>query len=144
MNNKHESLESYLERLEQEATNELQEFVELHPSYYSTDHLLDLRRQWLSEMQLFRQMQKMNITIGACSPVWLGVGILFATLEMQILTVISFCLFSVFLFTFLVASFVVKKKFKSRGYLEYIGDLLKDELQLRGIRVQKFDYKRNG
>ena len=54
VNKKHESLDNYLERLELEATNELQEFVELHPSYYTTDHLLDLRRQWLSEMQLFR------------------------------------------------------------------------------------------
>ena len=50
MNKKHESLESYLDLLEREATNELQEFVELHPSYYTTDHLLDWRRQWLSEM----------------------------------------------------------------------------------------------
>lgn len=58
MNKKHESLDTYLERLELEAANELQEFVELSPSYYSTDHLLDLRRQWLGEMQLFRQMQK--------------------------------------------------------------------------------------
>ena len=143
MNKKHESLDNYLERLEREASNELHEFVVLHPSYYTTDHLLDLRRQWLNEMQLFRQMQQMNITIGACAPIWLMVGILFATLEMEILTVIAFCLFSVFLFTFLVASFVVKKKFKSKGYLEYIGDLLNDELQLRGIRVQKFDYKKN-
>ena len=144
MDKQQESLDNFLARLEREATNELQEFVALHPSYYTTDHLLDLRRQWLSEMQLFQQMQKMNITIGACAPVWMGIGILFATLEMQILTVIAFCLFSVFLFTFLVASFVVKKKFKSRGYLEYVGDLLNDELQLRGIRVQKFDYKKNG
>ena len=144
MNKKHETLDKYLERLEHEAANELQEFVELEPSFYSTDHLLDLRRQWLGEMQLFRQMQKMNLIIGGCSPVWFAVGILFANLEMQILTILSFCLFSVFLFTFLVASFVVKKKFKSRGYLEYIGNLLNDELQLRGIRVQHFDYKKNG
>jgi len=74
VNKKHESIDNYLERLEREATNELQEFVALHPSYYTTDHLLDLRRQWLSEMQLFRQMQKMNLTIGACAPIWLGVG----------------------------------------------------------------------
>jgi len=144
VNKKQESLDTYLERLELEAANELQEFVELSPSYYSTDHLLDLRRQWLGEMQLFRQMQKMNLIIGGCAPVWFGVGILFSTLGMQILTVVSFCLFSVFLFTFLVASFVVKKKFKSRGYLEYIGELLNDELHLRGIRVQRFDYKKNG
>lgn len=144
MNKKHESIEKYLERLEHEATNELQELVKLDPSYYSTDHLLDLRRQWLGEMQLFQQMQKMNIIIGACSPVWFVVGMLFATLKMQILTVVAFCLFSVFLFTFLIATFLVKKKFKSRGYLEYIGELLNDELQLRGIRVQRFDYKRNG
>lgn len=142
MNKKHESLDKYLERLELEAANELQEFVALDPAYYSTDHLLDLRRQWLGEMQLFRQMQKMNLIIGACSPIWLGVGILFASLEMEILTIIAFCLFSVFLFTFLIASFVVKKKFKSRGYLDYIGNLLNEELRLRGIRVQHFDYKK--
>lgn len=142
MKKKHESLDSYLERLEFEAMNELQEFVQLAPSYYTTDHLLDLRRQWLGEIQLFKQMQKMNMIIGACSPVWFAVGVLFAVLEMQILTVVTFCLFSVFLFTFLVATFVVKKKFKSLGHLEYIGDLLNDELHLRGIRVQKFDYKK--
>ena len=144
MKNKHETLDDYLTRLELEAANELQEFVGLDPSYYSTDHLLDLRRQWLGEIQLFRQMKKMNIIIGACAPIWFVVGILFAVLEMQILTVVAFCLFSVFIFTFLVASFVVKKKFKSQGYLEYIGNLLNNELQLRGIRVQHFDYKKNG
>ncbi|MEM1121065.1 MAG: hypothetical protein AAGJ18_11505 [Bacteroidota bacterium] len=143
MNKKHESIDKYLERLERESTNELQELVRLDPSYYSTDHLLDLRRQWLGEMQLFQQMQKMNMIIGACSPFWFVVGILFATLKMQILTVIAFCLFSVFLFTFLVASFLVKSRFKGQGYLEYIGELLNDELQFRGIRVQRFDYKRN-
>ena len=143
MNKKHESLEKCLERLENEAANELQEFVVLDPSYYSTDHLLDLRRQWLGEMQLFRQMKKMNIIIGACAPIWLLIGILFATLDMEILTVVSFCLFSVFLFTFVIASFVVKKKFRSQGYLQYIGDTLEEELQFRGIRVQHFDYKRN-
>ncbi|MEM6318861.1 MAG: hypothetical protein AAF960_14410 [Bacteroidota bacterium] len=143
MNKKHESIDHLLDRLEKEATNELQEFVELDPSYYSTEHLLDLRRQWLSEVQLFRQMQKMNLIIGGCAPVWFAVGILFSILKMEILTVVSFCLFSVFLFTFLVASFVVKRKFKSLGYLEFIGDLLNDELQSRGIRVQRFDYKRN-
>lgn len=144
MKNKHESLDNYLERLEKEATNELQEFVELEPSYYSTDHLLELRRQWLGEIQLFQQMQKVNIIIGACSPIWFTVGVLFLILEMEILAVIAFCLFSVFLLVFLIASFVVKRRFKSRGYLEFIGNLLNDELQLRGIRVQKFDYKKNG
>lgn len=144
MKKKHESLDAYLERLEQEANNELQEFVELEPSYYSTDHLLDLRRQWLGEMQLFQQMQKMNLVIGACAPIWMLVGILFSFLKMQILTVIAFCLFSVFTLTFVVASLVVKRRFKSRGYLEHIGDLLNTELQSRGIRVQHFDYKRNG
>ena len=141
VNKKQESLNDYLERLEREADNELQEFVALAPAYYSTEHLLDLRRIWLGEMQLFCQMHKMNLIIGACAPVWFGVGILFAVLEMQILTIITLCLFSVFIFTFLVASFAVKKRFRSRGYLEYIGNLLNDELHLRGIRVQRFDYK---
>lgn len=144
MNNKRESLDRYLERLEREATDELQEFAYLDPTYYSTDHLLDLRRQWLNEMQLFQQMQKMNLIIGGCSPVWFVVGILFATLEMDILSIVAICLFSVFLLTFLVASFVVKKRFKSKGYLKYIGQLLNEELHLRGIKVQRFDYKQNG
>ena len=84
MKNKHEPLDKYLERLENEAANELQEFVELEPSYYSTDHLLELRRQWLGEIQLFQQMQKVNLIIGASSPIWFIVGVLFILLEMQI------------------------------------------------------------
>ncbi len=142
MENKHESLDHYLKKLEKEATNELQEFLDLSPSYYSTDHLLELRQRWLKEMQLFLQVKKLNLLIGGLAFFWLGVGFLFYFFDRRILALIASCFFVVFLFTFLIASFIAKRRFKSRAYQEYIGNLLNDELQLRGIQIQLFDYKR--
>ena len=144
MKNKHKSLDDYLKKLEKEAANELQEFLDLSPSYYSTEHLLELRRKWLGEMQLFLQMKKVNYLIGALTPFWLTMSIAFYSFNIEILTVIAACLFVVFLLAFLTGLFFIKQRFKSRAYQEYIGNLLNNELQLRGIHIQLFDYKRKG
>ena len=125
------SMEQTIAALEKKGKDELGLLFEVGPEYFTTADLIRLLGQWEIKTQLFQTLHKTLIWIGASSPAWLILGVLFHFIGLPYLASFALVLFPVSAISFVIGLIWMNSYFKSKGYLEHTEALIKGELRRR-------------
>ena len=117
-------------------------FADLEPSYYTIRQLLEIREQWIEQVHLYHRSHSVKNLLGFSTAAWLAITGFCGYMEMEHYFLII-CLFvtAVFTFIFLFSVFAIRSKFKSRAYLDRLGQLINGELERRGVKIPHYDYQ---
>ena len=125
------------ERLEQEASNELQLLEELGPQGFGTEHLMELHAQICANINEQQRLTKVAMSIGATGIGWLLLGFLAFFLGYQTPGLIAFGLSAVCFMIFFGAITYSFRRFRTKGHLEYTRLSIEDELRNRRDKQRK-------
>jgi hypothetical protein len=125
------SIEKMLESIEKSVEKDFELLMTTGPEYFSTGELLEMRGRWKEQYSLFVQLHKLNLILGAGSPAWILLGFIFGALGWQLAATISLLLFPVTFIAFVTGTFLIRYRFKGKGYLDQIGRFINYELARR-------------
>jgi Flp pilus assembly protein TadB len=128
----------FWEKMENEANDDLSLLVEVGPSHFSAEHLLELRQELREQIGTFGRRQRLSMLLGATGAAWFLVAVLAILLQWVWLLISAFVamLFCMGGFTFILLW--KKGRPKARlGELEYSLGALEEELRKRSVAYPK-------
>jgi len=124
-------LPDVFDRLEREASDDFRLLEELGPVHFGTEHLVDLHAQARERLAHFKVRQRLAVVIGGTGTGWVLLAALFKAVSLKWLAFISLGVAALSFAVFLFVVFWQKKRFESRGELEYAQRLIEEELRRR-------------
>ncbi|MCB9343265.1 MAG: hypothetical protein R2778_14400 [Saprospiraceae bacterium] len=125
------------ERLEKEASDELQLLSDLGPKSFDTDHLMELHALVCEKINMQQRLIRIALSIGATGVGWVFLGVVSMLLDFQILTIVSFCLAAVGLSTFIGIQLYAISRYQTKGHLDHTRLSIEDELRRRRDRYRE-------
>jgi len=119
------------ERLEREATDELRLLDDLGPTFFDTDHLMELHAKVCEQLTLQQRHQRVALSIGAAGAGWMLLGVIAQLLQFQVLALVAFGLCASGLSIFLGLLIFSQKRFQTKGHLDHTKHSIEDELRSR-------------
>ncbi|MBP6825761.1 MAG: hypothetical protein KA165_04280 [Saprospiraceae bacterium] len=123
--------ESPLERLEREANDDFRLLDELGPTHFGADHLMELHARARERLAIFRGRQRFAMVIGGTAIGWFLLASIANLLNFKWLALGSIAVSALGLAGFLLIVFWQKRRFESRGELEYTQRIIEEELRRR-------------
>lgn len=123
--------ESPLDRLEREANDDFRMLDELGPTHFGPEHLMELYTQARERLSVFRGRQRLAMVIGSTAAGWIFLAVLANIFGFKWLSFGAFGVASLSFAAFLFIVFWQKKRFESRGELEYTQRIIEEELRRR-------------
>lgn len=128
--------ELWHERLEREANDDFSMLEEVGPTYFTAEHLQDMREVVCTRLLQFDKLNRLNMWLGGSSALWIA-GIFLGLAFDQRIMAVAFCIGLVIsLSAFVTGNVLLKLRFDSRGSLEYTLGVIEEELRRRGARKQ--------
>lgn len=119
------------ERLEREANDDFRLLDELGPAHFSGEHLMELHARVRERLTLFKGRQRLAMIIGSIATSWTLLAILFKLVDFKWLAFIALGTAAFCFAAFLFIVFWQKKRFESKGELEYVQRVIEEELRIR-------------
>ena len=119
------------ERLEREANDDFRLLDELGPAHFSAEHLMELHARVRERLTLFKGRQRLAMIIGSIATSWAMLAILFRLVGFKWLALTALGTAALCFLGFLFIVFWQKKRFESKGELEYAQRVIEEELRLR-------------
>lgn len=129
------SSESDLDRLEREANDDFRLLDELGPGMFGLEHLMELREQSRARLNLFQRRQKLAMILGSSAAGWIFLAIIARFAGKLWIAFAAYALGSLCIFAFLGILFWQKRKFESKGELEYTLMMIEEELRRRAGKM---------
>lgn len=126
--------ERQLKDIERVMSDRLYAFAETTPQYFSTKELNSLYSEWQERYRLFWAWQRFTLLVGLSSPIWFLLAVGLGLWGKIYISIICLKLFPLSLVLFIAMTYWLKRRFESSGELEYIGQLLQDELKKRRLK----------
>ncbi|MEZ4948943.1 MAG: hypothetical protein R2769_13185 [Saprospiraceae bacterium] len=126
-----ENISKILEQIEVAATDEFAQLADIGAELYATGDLLVLKGKLEEALKTFQQLHKMLQWVGFSSPVWVLLAFPFGLMGMERFGYFLMGLFPATFILFGIGSFLLKQRYNSKGYLEYIGAIIDEELRRR-------------
>lgn len=123
--------ESPLERLEREANDDFRLLDELGPAHFGADHLMELHARSRERLAIFRGRQRLALVVGTAATGWILLAFVSNFLKFRWLTLCALGAAGLSFAAFLFIVFWQKKRFDSRGELEYTQRIIEEELRRR-------------
>ncbi len=123
--------ESPLDRLEREANDDFRLLDELGPAHFGADHLMELHARSRERLAIFRGRQRLALVVGTAATGWILLAFVSNFLKFKWLTLCALGAGGVSFAAFLFIVFWQKKRFDSRGELEYTQRIIEEELRRR-------------
>ena len=120
-----------LDRLEKEANDDFQLLAELGPGWFGSEHLLELRRETFNKIELFEKRLKLAMLLGATGVAWAFLAFLASAFDKTILSLIAYALAGISFGVFFGMLVWQKRKFESKGELDYTIQMIEEELRRR-------------
>lgn len=127
------SIQEILNQIETGARNEFDQLADIGAELYSTADLLRLRGKWEEATTTFEQAHKILLYLGFSSPLWVLLSFPIGLFGLERLAYFILAFFPITFILFSAGSLLLKKRYISRGYLEFIGSIINDELRKRSI-----------
>lgn len=125
------SIDKVLDEIERKAGMEFEFLLSTGAEFYSTAELLELRGRCKEQQLIFAQLHRVNLLLGASSPVWVAVGFVCGMLGWQTAATISLFLFPFMFLLFVGGSLFLHVRFKGKAYLHEVGRIIECELAWR-------------
>ena len=125
------SVDNLISNLEKDGKDEHALLMEVGAQYFTTSDLIRLLGQWEIKFELFGRFQKMLIWLGASSPAWLLVATIGYFIKLNYLSSFALVMFPVTAFICFAGLIWMNYYFKSKGFLEQIELLIREELENR-------------
>ncbi|MEZ4964543.1 MAG: VirB3 family type IV secretion system protein [Saprospiraceae bacterium] len=123
--------ESPLERLEREANDDFRLLDELGPTHFGADHLMEMHAQARERLTIFRGRQRLAMIMGGTATGWVLLAMVANLFGFEWLAFATFGAAALSFGAFLFIVFWQKKRFESRGELEYTKRIIEEELHRR-------------
>ncbi len=123
--------ESPLERLEREANDDFRLLEELGPAHFGADHLMEMHALARERLAIFRGRQRFAMVLGSTATGWVLLAFVANFLSFKWLAFGALGVAGLSFAAFLVIVFWQKKRFESRGELEYTRRIIEEELRRR-------------
>jgi len=128
---KDKAIDKYLTDLEAEFSDELNCVLHFDLSDYPTAYLYELQEKWNNRKVVHKTIFKQLFLLAALSPFWLIIGVASTYLTNNFwLPKVAF-LFPISVLIFVICLFRVYKRFGGIQKQEYIGQLIKKEIEKR-------------
>jgi hypothetical protein len=128
-------LKDVLERIERSSQDDFAQIVDVGPEYFSTATLLRLQGRCQEALQIFDQLHRLLLWLGVCSPGWILLSFPIGLAGNLRLAYFVMGLSPLTFFIFAIGSLLLKSKYNSRGYLEYIESSIATELKKRELDI---------
>ena len=128
---RHTLKESPLERLEREANDDFRLLEELGPAHFGADHLMELHARARERLAIFRGRQRFAMVVGGTATGWVLLVCIANLLGFKWLSFAAMGAAGLGFAAFLFIVFWQKKRFESRGELEYTQRIIEEELRRR-------------
>ncbi|MCC7507550.1 MAG: hypothetical protein IT259_19740 [Saprospiraceae bacterium] len=132
--------ESSLDRLEREANDDFRLLAELGPAEFAFEHLLELRERARRRLYLFDRQQRIAMWMGAAAAGWVVLTFVAGAFQYLWLMLAAGAVGTINFFAFFFLIVLQKKRFDSRGELEFTLRSIEDELRRRGERQRKTNH----
>jgi len=132
--------ESPLDRLEREANDEFRLLAELGPAEFAFEHLLELRERARRRLQLFDRRQRLAMWLGATASGWVMLSFAFGAFHLFWLMLAAGSAGAACFFAFFYLILIQKRRFDSRGELDFTLRSIEDELRRRSERQRKTNH----
>lgn len=132
--------ESPIDRLEREANDEFRLLAELGPAEFAFEHLIELRERARRRLQLFDRRQRLAMVLGGTASGWALLAILAGNFGYGWLMLAGGAIGALGFFAFFFLIVLQKRRFESRGELEFTLRAIEDELRRRGERQRKTNF----
>ena len=119
------------ERLESEANDDFRLLDELGPALFSAEHLMELHARVRERLALFKGRQRLAMIVGVIGTGWALMVLLFNAIGFRWLSIASLGASMLCFAGFLFVVFWQKKRFESKGELEYAQRVIEEELRRR-------------
>lgn len=119
------------ERLEREANDDFCLLDELGPAHFSAEHLMELHTRVRERLALFKGRQRLAMIVGVIGTGWVVLALLFQITGFRWLAIGAFAAATLCFMGFLFIVFWQKKRFESKGELEYTQRVIEEELRRR-------------
>lgn len=126
-----ENISRVLEQIEIAATDEFAQLADIGAEMYATADLLILKGKLDEALKTFNQLHKLLQWVGFSSPIWVFLAFPFGLMGAERLGYFLMGLFPVAFISFVIGSYLLKRRYNSKGYLEYIGAIIDEELRRR-------------
>jgi hypothetical protein len=125
-------LDKQMRRIEYETSDTLRLLSDTGaPEYFSTKELIQLKEKVQDELRLFKMWQQRSIALGVGSAICFAALIVFGFLKLIWVAVVAAALCVGCFAGFYMGVALMKKRFESRGELDYVGRLISEELRKR-------------
>ncbi len=119
------------EHLEREANDDFRLLDELGPTLFSAEHLMELHARVRERLALFKGRQRLAMIAGVIGTGWASMALLFHTVGFRWFGFAAFGAAALCFSGFLFVVFWQKKRFESKGELEYAQRVIEEELRRR-------------
>ena len=119
------------DRLEREANDDFRLLDELGPTHFSAEHLMELHGQVRERLVLFKGRQRLAMIVGVIGTGWALLALLLQAVGLRWLALAAFGAAALCFTGFLFIIFWQKKRFESKGELEYAQRVIEEELRRR-------------
>lgn len=125
------SKQDFWARLEKEANDDLHLLKEVGPSFFSGEHLSQLRHAMRQQISVFDKRSHLAMMLGASGTGWVMLAILARYFMIDWLSGIAYGASVLCFGGYAYLLFQLKKQFESRGELEFTLRQIEDELRKR-------------
>lgn len=124
-------LPDIFQHLEREASDDFHLLEELGPAHFGAEHLIELHTEARERIALFKVRQRLAMAIGGTATGWVLLALLFKFAGWGWLVFVALGVAALSFSVFLFIVFWQKKRFESRGELEYAQRIIEEELRRR-------------
>jgi len=121
----------FFDRLEREANDDFCLLDELGPAQFSAEHLMELHARVREQLVLFKGRQRLAMIVGTIGAGWGFLAMLFHATGFRWLAFAALGAAALCFAGFLFIVFWQKKRFESKGELEYAQRVIEEELRRR-------------
>ena len=132
--------ESPLERLEREANDDFRLLAELGPADFGIEHLFELRERARHRLALFDRRQRVGMMLGAAAAGWVALAVMAGGFGYGWISLAAGVVALPCFFGFFAVILSQKRRFESRGELEFTLRSIEEELHRRGERQRKTNH----
>jgi lipopolysaccharide export LptBFGC system permease protein LptF len=126
-----ENITNVLAQIETAASDEFAQLADIGAEMYATADLLVLKGKLEEALKTFNQLHKLLQWVGFSSPAWVLLAFPFGLMGANRFGYFLMGLFPIAFFAFIIGSYLLKRRYNSKGYLEYIGAIIDEELRRR-------------
>ncbi len=127
-------VQNILHKIEKDARNEFGQLTDIGAEFFSTAELLRLKGKWEATIQHYFMLNKILTITGATSPIWVILAFPIGLLGFDRLAYFIMGIFPISFFIYLIGSYFMKKHYKSKSHLNYIGAVISEELKKRSFK----------